>query len=114
VLHPARRRGLRRISEHRDESGRFATSPVGWSTMKRGDLTVHGFRATFKTQATEPSNFPRGVIEPALAHVIGNKALALIKIEHPCSPKWTHLASCTVHWNSLQQVLTASTFCLYR
>jgi integrase len=33
---------------------------------------VHGFRATFKTWASERTNFPREVIEAALAHTIGN------------------------------------------
>jgi integrase len=41
--------------------------------MNLGHLTAHGFRATFKTWATERTNFPREVIEAALAHVAGNK-----------------------------------------
>lgn len=41
--------------------------------MKHGDLTAHGFRATFKTWATERTNFPREVVEAALAHVAGDK-----------------------------------------
>jgi integrase len=41
--------------------------------MKLGRLTAHGFRATFKTWATERTNFPREVIEAALAHVAGDK-----------------------------------------
>ena len=41
--------------------------------MGRGDLTTHGFRATFRTWAAERSQFPREVVESALAHVIGNK-----------------------------------------
>ena len=41
--------------------------------MKLGHLTAHGFRATFKTWATERTNFPREVIEAALAHVTGDK-----------------------------------------
>jgi integrase len=44
--------------------------------MKLGHLTAHGFRATFKTWATERTNFPREVIEAALAHVAGNKVEA--------------------------------------
>jgi integrase len=44
--------------------------------MNRSDLTVHGFRATFKTWATERSNFPRELIEIALAHVRGDKTEA--------------------------------------
>ena len=41
--------------------------------MNRGHLTAHGFRATFKTWATERTNFPREVVEAALAHVAGDK-----------------------------------------
>jgi integrase len=41
--------------------------------MKRDDLTAHGFRSTFRTWAAERTNFPREVIETALAHTIGSK-----------------------------------------
>jgi integrase len=44
--------------------------------MNRSDVTVHGFRATFKTWATERSNFPRELIEAALAHVLEDKTEA--------------------------------------
>jgi integrase len=35
--------------------------------------TVHGFRAAFKTWASEQTAFPSDVVEAALAHVVGNK-----------------------------------------
>jgi integrase len=35
--------------------------------------TVHGFRATFKTWATETTAYPREVIEVALAHAVGDE-----------------------------------------
>jgi integrase len=41
--------------------------------MGHGNLTVHGFRATFKTWASERTNFPQEVVEAALAHAIHNK-----------------------------------------
>ena len=44
--------------------------------MKRGDVTTHGFRATFKTWAAERTNFSREVVEAALAHVNGDKVEA--------------------------------------
>jgi integrase len=44
--------------------------------MGRGDLTTHGFRATFKTWASDRTNFPREVIEAALAHNVGDKTEA--------------------------------------
>jgi integrase len=42
--------------------------------MKVDDATVHGFRSTFRDWAGNISNFPREVVETALAHVIGDKA----------------------------------------
>ena len=44
--------------------------------MKRSDLTVHGFRSTFRDWAAEQTAFPREVAERALAHVIKDKAEA--------------------------------------
>jgi integrase len=41
--------------------------------MDRGDLTAHGFRATFKTWAAERTSVQREIIEAALAHTIGGK-----------------------------------------
>jgi len=41
--------------------------------MGRGDLTAHGFRATFKTWASERTNFAREVVEAALAHTISDQ-----------------------------------------
>jgi integrase len=42
--------------------------------MKREDVTVHGFRSSFRDWAGNVSSFPREVTETALAHVIGDKA----------------------------------------
>jgi integrase len=41
--------------------------------MGRGDLTAHGFRATFKTWASERTGCQNEIVEAALAHVIGGK-----------------------------------------
>ena len=41
--------------------------------LGRDDLTVHGFRACFKTWASEETNFPNELSEMALAHAVGNK-----------------------------------------
>jgi len=41
--------------------------------MGRGDLTAHGFRATFKTWASERTSFQNEIVEASLAHVIGDK-----------------------------------------
>jgi integrase len=44
--------------------------------MGRGDLTTHGFRSTFRDWAAECTNFPREVVEMALAHTIESKVEA--------------------------------------
>lgn len=40
--------------------------------MKRDDITVHGFRSSFRDWAAETTAFPREVAEMALAHVLEN------------------------------------------
>ncbi len=42
----------------------------------RGGLTVHGFRSSFRDWAGEGTNFPRELMEAALAHVLGDKTEA--------------------------------------
>lgn len=44
--------------------------------MKRTDLTVHGFRSTFRDWAAERTNFPREVAEMALAHAVSDRVEA--------------------------------------
>jgi integrase len=44
--------------------------------MGRGDLTVHGFRSTFKDWASDCTGFPNEVVEMALAHTIPDKVEA--------------------------------------
>ena len=40
------------------------------------EVTVHGFRSTFRDWASEATGFPHEVCEMALAHTVGNKAEA--------------------------------------
>jgi hypothetical protein len=47
--------------------------------MKRSDITVHGFRSTFKDWAREQTNFPNDVSEAALAHLIGDETGARLR-----------------------------------
>ncbi len=44
--------------------------------MKRGDITVHGFRSTFRDWASECTNYPREAAELALAHGIEDQTEA--------------------------------------
>jgi integrase len=56
--------------------------PVGAKAMLaclrtlRADVTVHGFRSSFRDWASENSNVPDRVVEAALAHVIGDQTEA--------------------------------------
>jgi integrase len=45
-------------------------------TLRRmkADVTVHGFRSSFRDWAGNETSYPRDLIETALAHVIGDKA----------------------------------------
>jgi integrase len=44
--------------------------------MGKDDLTVHGFRSTFRDWAAERTHFPAEVAEMALAHTVGDKVEA--------------------------------------
>ena len=44
--------------------------------MGRGDITVHGFRSTFRDWAAERTNFPNDMVEMALAHAVSDKVEA--------------------------------------
>ncbi len=41
--------------------------------MERADLTVHGFRSSFRDWASETTHFPSEVVEMALAHTVESK-----------------------------------------
>jgi integrase len=44
--------------------------------MERGDLTVHGFRSTFRDWCSEQTTFDRDTAEAALAHTVRDKVEA--------------------------------------
>lgn len=59
-----------------DETGRFKamsdmTLAAVLKRMKHTDITVHGFRSTFRTWAEDQTTYSREVKESALAHTIG-------------------------------------------
>lgn len=41
--------------------------------MDPGHFTVHGFRSTFRDWAGDKTEFPREIVEHALAHRVGNE-----------------------------------------
>jgi integrase len=44
--------------------------------MGRDDVTIHGFRSTFRDWGAERTSYPNHVLEMSLAHVVGNKVEA--------------------------------------
>jgi integrase len=56
-----------------DRPGRPLSNPRLLKLVRRiaaGDVTIHGFRAVFKTWASEQTGFAHEVVEAALAHAI--------------------------------------------
>jgi integrase len=43
------------------------------ASLGHDDITVHGFRSSFRDWAGEATNFPREVCEAALAHATGDR-----------------------------------------
>ena len=41
--------------------------------MKKGNVTPHGFRSSFRDWAAEQTSFPSEVVEMALAHAVGSR-----------------------------------------
>ena len=71
--------GLSEEHVFRGSKGQHLSNMAGLQVLKRmgrGDITVHGFRSTFRDWAGESSNHPREVIEHALAHQLADKAEA--------------------------------------
>jgi integrase len=68
--------------------------------MRRADITAHGFRSTFRDWAGETTNFPREVIEAALAHRLKDKAEAayargdLFEKRRKLMDAWSAFCSC--------------------
>lgn len=61
------------------KKGRTLSNMSGLAVLKRmgrSDLTVHGFRSTFRDWCAEATDYPNHVAEMALAHVIENKTEA--------------------------------------
>ena len=56
--------------------------------MNRKDLTVHGFRSTFRDWAAESTAYPGEVVEMCLAHTIKNQAEAAYRRGDLMEKRW--------------------------
>ena len=59
------------------------------------DLTVHGFRATFKTWASERTSFQNEIVEASLAHVIGGRRGDMFEKRRRLTEMWAKLCAST-------------------
>jgi integrase len=62
--------------ERRANLGNMAVLMLLERMGRRGSITVHGFRSTFRDWAAECTNFPNEVAEAALAHIVGDSTEA--------------------------------------
>ena len=74
--------------------------------MDRAELTVHGFRSTFRDWAAEETTAPREVAEAALAHTLADKVEAAYRrsdlFEKRVSLMSSWAAFCGATWTSNQ------------
>jgi integrase len=71
---PDKANGAALVFPGRSRSISTATLPALLGRMSRSDITVHGFRSTFRDWAGNETNYPREVAEAALAHAVGDAA----------------------------------------
>lgn len=74
ALQPAEGRGDQRVFGVRGAPRSNMAMAMLLRRMGYGHITVHGFRSTFRDWAGDATNFPRELVEQALAHTIENKA----------------------------------------
>jgi integrase len=69
--------------------------------MGRGDLTVHGFRSTFRDWVSESTSYPRDVAEMALAHTIEDKSEAAYRRGDLIEKRRALMADWAVHCSTV-------------
>ena len=68
--------------------GERADRPVAGNTLRvilsrlGADVTVHGFRSTFRDWCGDCTKFPRETAEAALAHLVGDNLLRRRNVLH--------------------------------
>lgn len=81
---------------------------MGLRRMGRDDLTMHGFRSTFRDWAAESTHYPREVCEMALAHAVAEGAEAaywrgdIFDKRRALMDDWAHYATTTPAENVIQ------------
>lgn len=81
--------------------------------MERTNITVHGFRSTFRDWAAEQTTFENNVVEMALAHTVRNKVEAayrrgdLLEKRKPLMALWAQFAMTPVPVDNVTQLRRA-------
>src|SRR5690606_35059205 len=81
---------------------------MGLRRMGREDVTMHGFRSTFRDWAAERTHYPREVCEMALAHKVAEGAEAaywrgdIFEKRRALMDDWAHYATLTPAENVIQ------------
>ena len=90
-------------------SGRKADTPLSnmaclqtLRRMGRGDLTVHGFRSTFRDWASETTTFSRDTCEAALAHTIEDQTEAAYRRGDLLEKRRALMADWAVHCGTVR------------
>ena len=88
-------------AKHRDKPLSNMAMAMLLRRMKRGDLTVHGFRSSFRDWVGESTGYPREVAEAALAHSLSNQVEAayrrgdLFEKRRQLMEDWAKFCSCS-------------------
>jgi len=99
------------------ESGRPISNMAMAMTLRRmgrGDLTVHGFRSSFRDWAAERTGFPAEVAEMALAHTVSDKVEAayrrgdLFQKRRQLSAAWAQFCAAAPAAGQVVPIRTAS------
>ena len=65
--------------------------------MELTEITVHGFRSTFRDWVAETTNYPRDMAEMALAHTVGDKVEAAYRRGDMLEKRRQMMAEWSVH-----------------
>jgi integrase len=78
--------------------------------MDRGDLTVHGFRSSFRDWAAETTHYAAEVVEAALAHTIESKVVKAYRRGDLFEKRRELMDAWAVHCVSMQSLSDANAF----
>ena len=82
--------------------------------MERAEITVHGFRSSFRDWAAESTNYPSEVVEMALAHTIKNQTEAAYRRGDLLAKRSQLMEAWAKHCNTAVSTMDGSNVVLIR